>query len=65
MKLATIEPTLKASCTYLSVDSAVPPNPVISIEAYRILLPDISTASKVLKAMRLSEAHVSTNALLI
>ena len=59
---ATIGPTLKASYTYPSVNSATPPNPVISIEAPKILLPVRPTTSKILRAMRLSDAFVSTSA---
>ena len=58
-------PTFRASCTYPSVDYAAPQNPVISIRALRILLLDMPITSKVLKAMRFSEAPMSTNAFLI
>ena len=58
-------PTLRANCTYPSVDFMVSPNPVISTRAPRILLPNMPTASKVIKAIRLCETPVSTNSLLI
>ena len=63
--MTTIGPTLKASCKYPSVDSTNPQNPIIFMGAPRILLSTKPTASRVLKAMRLSDALVSTNALLI
>ena len=63
-KTVLIGLTLKASYIYPSVDSADPPNLVISMEAPRILLPVRPTASRVFKAIRLSDTLVSTNALL-
>lgn len=56
---------LRASCTYPSMDSVAFPNFVISTGASRILLLNRPIASNVLKAMRFSEAPMSTNALMI
>ena len=60
----TIGPIFKANCTYPSVDFTTLPNPVISTGTPRILLLAMPTASRVLRAMWLSEAPVSINALL-
>ena len=61
---AIIGPTFKANYTYPSIVSATPPNPVISTGAPRILLPAMPIASRVLRAIRLSEATVFINAFL-
>ena len=58
-------PTLKPSCMCPLVENVVSSNPVISMSVPKILLSAIPTALKVLKAMRLSEAPMSTNAFLI
>ena len=58
-------PTFRASCISPLVDCATSSNPVISMGIPKILLSAIPTTLRVLKAMRLSEAPMSTNAFLI